>query len=163
MTLKKFFEKKVEEVGLAKVFHPFELPESDNVEYNKVVSFLLDALYMIPNRSDIAFDHVWRALEYIFTHNGNGSNITKLIQDTLNVRIENVISNDSNYRNALYIVFEAIPHQVCEYLLKKITNENSRLEDSKIYKRLVLNDGDPNKKIINLDALMHYFSGKKLF
>ena len=100
-----------------KVFIPATLNNSDEYKFQFYLGYLLDALDMLPMRPDLAFEHIWKALDAEFfivqseLVNSNGSRFDAFVDKILNN--PNTAASFLNYLNI-------IPHQTCEYAAKRI-------------------------------------------
>lgn len=87
-------------------FRPVALPYSDERAYNTQVSYIVDALDLLPKRPDVAFDSVWKAFEVVCLTVGRTS-----ITDSL----EKVMKGRLVDPDLLELLCSAAPAQACEF------------------------------------------------
>jgi hypothetical protein len=105
-------------------FRPVALPYSDDRVYNTQVSYIVDALDLLPKRPDVAFDSVWKAFEVVCLAVGN-TNITDSLDKVLTGRLVD--------REVLNLLCSAAPAQACEFMYARAvaaTEEGAGLMNS---------------------------------
>jgi hypothetical protein len=93
------------------LFQPLELPDRDDVDYHRQVSYLVDAFDSLPGRADIAFDSAWKAFESA-AKVAVGGNITD--------RLTKLAVDDLLPGEIVEALLCGMPAQSCEYLFKRL-------------------------------------------
>lgn len=97
----------------ATFFKPIQIGELNSVEFNRQLSYLIDAFDSLPGRVDIAFDSAWKAFELETREFAPRQNIT----DRLRTIVEAV---DKDVIDLICLNF---PVQSCEYLYKRLISD----------------------------------------
>jgi len=111
------FSALLEEADLKQTIIPVPLNLSEEHKFQFYLGYLLDALDMLPMRPDLAFDHLWKALDAEFfivqqeLGNQNCSRFDGFVDKTL---------NDTNTATTFLKYLSLIPYQTCEYAAKRI-------------------------------------------
>lgn len=107
----------LESKNLNQVLHITPLNESNEHQFQFYLGYLIDALDMLPMRPDLAFDHIWKALDSEFfivqqeIGNQNCSRFDGFVDKVL---------NDNNTARTILNYLRTIPYQTCEYAAKRI-------------------------------------------
>jgi hypothetical protein len=117
------------------------LSYSEERKFHFYLGFLIDALDMLPLRPDLAFDHLWKALDSEFF------DVQKESQTPNTSRFDdfvNRILNDQNTVNAFFGYLPIIPYQTTEYAAKRVImsslqNDN---DEKALYRRAKSSLGD---------------------
>ena len=116
--------------GLAQGLVSVPLQFSSNHQFQFYLGYLIDALDMLPMRPDLAFEHIWKALDAEFfvvqaeIGDQNASRFDGFIDKVL---------NDSNAAGAFKDYIQLTPYQTCEYAAKRViqasvaTDRNSEI------------------------------------
>lgn len=111
----KEFQQKLEEYQ-TNGFAIAQLSCSDDRDFQKYLSYLLDAVDMLPYRPDFAFDNIWKALDLeFFIHQSK----TKDDKNRFDIFVDNIM-NDINIASSFIKYLKIIPYQTCEYAAKRI-------------------------------------------
>jgi hypothetical protein len=127
----KKFLKLLKSKGLAQALVASDLKFSDTYQFQFYLGYLIDALDMLPKRPDLAFDHVWKALDSEFfivqreLGNQNCSRFDGFVDK---------IFNDQKAAASILEYIELIPFQTCEYAAKRVIEAS--LEKDKYAKTL---------------------------
>lgn len=110
------FIKKMKDSGLSQGLMPIPLQYSDEYKFQFYLGYLIDALDMLPMRPDLAFEHIWKALdsEFFLIQTEIGNNTSRF--DSF---VDKVL-NDPNTAGTFIDYLQYIPHQTCEYAAKRI-------------------------------------------
>ncbi|WP_432359184.1 hypothetical protein [Sporosarcina sp. UB5] len=109
-------------------FVPYRFKYRVDENYNKQLSFMIDALEFLPLRPDLAFDSMFKSLEssmsYIDRGNRPGSttNTTDLLTLFAEV-LESKIASNQNLSLLTDKLYNYMPVQVYEYIVKKSLGE----------------------------------------
>lgn len=126
----KKFESKMRAAGLAQGLVAVPLQLSNDHQFQFYLGYLIDALDMLPMRPDLAFEHIWKALDAEFfvvqaeIGNQNASRFDGFVDTVL---------NDSSAAGAFKEYIQLTPHQTCEYAAKRViqasaaTDRNSEI------------------------------------
>lgn len=111
---------KYKSYGLKYSAYKFEL--SDDMNYNIVLSNVMDALDNLPQRPDIAFEFYWKAIDNLFKQlTTTGNNTSK---EQLQFAIREVWLKQVNINNDLKALFKEITSEIKEssakYLYKRL-------------------------------------------
>ena len=101
------------------LFKPVSLKLDHDVEFQREVSYLIDAFDMLPSRPDIAFDSAWRAFELETKVHHPGKKGTR-ITDRLKHYAPNIDAE------LIHVLTTSIPMQTCEHLFKILVTMNLR-------------------------------------
>lgn len=112
--------------GVTKTLIPVDLKMSKVYAFQFYLGYLLDALDMLPMRPDLAFDHVWKALdsEFFIVQQEIGDNNCSRFDGF----VDKVI-NDQNTAAAFLNYLELIPYQTCEYAAKRVIEASQEIDD----------------------------------
>ncbi|HIF9169555.1 TPA: hypothetical protein ACX6PO_002281 [Photobacterium damselae] len=116
----------LEENGIAQALTPVKLNLSEEYQFQFYLGYLLDAIDMLPLRPDLAFDHVWKALDSEFF----------IVQEELGDKncsrfdgfVDKVL-NDQNTAATFLKYLKLIPYQTCEYAAKRIIEASAEVDD----------------------------------
>lgn len=123
------FLAKMKSSGLSQGLAAVPLDYAENHKFQFYLAYLIDAMDMLPMRPDLAFDHIWKALDSEFflvqaeIGNQNASRFDAFVDKIL---------GDPNAARAFIGYLQLTPYQTCEYAAKRIiqasagTDEKSR-------------------------------------
>lgn len=103
--------------NLDQAIKPCNLNQSNDAEFQNYLSYLIDSLDMLPKRPDLAFDNLWKALDYEFfvlkkeKGTDNCSRFDLFVDFVLN-------DTDASLQYLSYLTI--IPHQTSKYAAKRI-------------------------------------------
>ncbi|UTM59248.1 hypothetical protein L4174_021330 [Photobacterium sp. CCB-ST2H9] len=112
--------------GLQQAFVSCDLGYSDNYQFQFYLGYLIDALDMLPKRPDLAFDHVWKALDSEFflvqqeIGNQNCSRFDGFVDRIL---------NDGKSSAVFLSYLPLIPYQTCEYAAKRVIEASNEADN----------------------------------
>lgn len=110
------FKKLLAENDNINIFLPAKLNYCEDYDFQFYLSFNLDALEMIPNRPDLAFDNIWKILDAEFFKVKEA--ITSQ-ESRFDLFVNKLLDNRDD--EASFIPFlNIIPMQTCEYAMKRI-------------------------------------------
>ncbi|PGN04328.1 hypothetical protein [Priestia megaterium] len=117
--------------NMNQLFSPLKLKDIDNPVINVTVSYIIDALDQLPQRPDIAFDQIWRALDYQFhylkrTRNWNDKNRTLgMMEQTVNELLCDYLRNNkyNAIKKMVRMLAGIIPNQTGEYIARRLFDE----------------------------------------
>lgn len=111
------------------LFKPVRLLADDDVNFQREVSYLIDAFDMLPSRPNIAFDSAWKAFELETKVHYSGTNAAR-ITDRL-AHYASLIDPD-----LIGILAAGIPMQACEHLFKVLITNMVRHHTSRANSRI---------------------------
>ncbi len=138
------------------IFKPFQLFANDDEEYNKVISFIIDALNQLEVYPNFSFEFIFKAYDCI---QDKYHTDIKTITDKNKVLCDNELSDVINRNARLNASFQnllrVIPVTACQYLYLRITDHNN---DNQPYKRVTTdisgsNSLDSQKRREIVDAI----------
>jgi len=143
------FLQRVEEKKLDQVFFPAPLSYSDIWEFQYYLGYLLDALDMLPNRPDLAFDHIWKALDSeFFKVKGEFESYDVCRFDAF---VDKILKEDITAKSILKYL-KIIPYQTCEYAAKRIieasTDAGKKSHSGNLFKQA--------KKALGKDFILNF-------
>ena len=103
--------------GISHALVAADLNYSEDRQFQFYLGYLIDSLDMLPLRPDLAFDHIWKALDSEFfivqqeIGNLNCSRFDGFVDRIL---------NDSNTATSFLEYLPIIPYQTCEYAAKRM-------------------------------------------
>ena len=112
--------------GLQQALVSCDLGFSDDYQFQFYLGYLIDALDMLPKRPDLAFDHVWKALDSEFflvqqeIGNQNCSRFDGFVDRIL---------NDEKSSAVFLSYLPLIPYQTCEYAAKRVIEESNEADN----------------------------------
>ncbi|MCC2327140.1 hypothetical protein [Bacillus wiedmannii] len=146
-------------------FVPFRFKYRIDENYHKQLTFLIDALDFLPLRPDLAFDSLWKSLEsfvtYIDRMNNPGSttNTTDLLKQYVS-KWENQITSNSYLSFLSNELYQSMPVQVYEYIVKKSLSEFDPTvpfkDNGQSYKRMALISPNINNLLGALSGIFGY-------
>lgn len=111
-----------------KLFSPMLYSYSTDREYNIAISFLIDALDMLPNYPNFAFEFVFKAVDiYSEKLYATIPQLTQRLQNLVDYEMTNLSSN-TDFFNVIEKLFKEIPNSTCQYLYARLLDE---YDDSK--------------------------------
>ncbi|OVE68231.1 hypothetical protein CCS79_09960 [Clostridium diolis] len=165
------YMKRIGENSKYDYFKPFKFKYCEDDHYHRVLSNMIDALEFLPLRPEVSFDFIWKANEtymgYIdsIRNPSHKSNITDLLNKTMEDIWLNQISTDEELRELFLEYCKFIPLQTCEFFIKaffnsyddnKVIVESNKLTLTKgqdsFYIRLAKKRSDENE---NLKIILH--------
>lgn len=111
------FLERLQSKGLQQALLSCDLSYSGEYQFQFYLGYLIDALDMLPKRPDLAFDHVWKALDSEFflvqqeIGNQNSSRFDGFVDRIL---------NDGKSSAVFLNYLPLIPYQTCEYAAKRV-------------------------------------------
>lgn len=117
------FLNRLQSKGLQQALLSCNLSYSDEYQFQFYLGYLIDALDMLPKRPDLAFDHVWKALDSEFflvqqeIGNQNCSRFDGFVDRVL---------NDGNSSAVFLNYLPLIPYQTCEYAAKRVIEASKK-------------------------------------
>jgi len=121
------FAAKLQAAGLAQGLVVVPLEFSDDHQFQFYLGYLIDALDMLPMRPDLAFEHIWKALDAEFfivqaeIGNQNASRFDGFVDRVL---------NDPNAAGAFIDYLQLTPYQTCEYAAKRVIQASARTDNN---------------------------------
>lgn len=142
--IEKVFSRKLETLDIKESFRPVQFNYSNEKYFQRSVAYILDSLDFLPHRPDLAFDFIWRAIDFLSRQTLIDENITfNNDKDILKASVDTVWTNyfnqNINIKKNLLALVQCVPVQSCEYLFKRIY---SKYDDSK--------PNNPNKEVSRL-------------
>lgn len=119
------FQKLLNEKGIRNILRPIQLPLIEDFQFQRLLSFKIDIYEQLPNRSDIAFDLAWRTFEAYsayLAHIGswNTTKTWKILNKTSEDILINQINRSTNLSDALASLFNSVPLQATEFLVRRL-------------------------------------------
>lgn len=111
-SIEEIFMKRVE-AKTNTFFRPIQIGELNSVEFNRQLSYLIDAFDSLPGRVDIAFDSTWKAFELETREFAPRQNITDRLRTIAEAVDKDVID----------LICSNFPVQSCEYLYKRLISD----------------------------------------
>ncbi|MCT9852289.1 hypothetical protein P2R64_23610 [Priestia megaterium] len=126
--LQENFLQMLEKENMTQLFSPLKLKDIDSPAMNVAVSYIIDALDQLPLRPDIAFDQIWRALDYQFHYlkrirNWKDKNTSLgMMEQTLHELLCDYLRNDkyNTVTKMLQTLASIIPNQTGEYIARRL-------------------------------------------
>ena len=159
--IEKVFQNKLSTLNIPESFRPVSFEFSNEKYFQRSVAYLLDSLDFLPNRPDLSFDFIWRAIDFlsrqiITEQNLQGKNDKEILKSC----IDNIWSNYFNANLAIKKEFlrlvDNIPVQSCEYLFKRLysTYDTSKpMNPNKEVGRLISSDGGKAKNLVAKEVI----------
>lgn len=121
--IEKEFLKRVKDAG-GSFFRPMPLSFTDDSDFHKEVSYLIDAFDQLPSRPDVAFDSTFKALESTIKRMQSPNNFSHLLRS--------IVGQSSTLDRVTEILVDNMPVQTAEFLYKRISDNLSdwRLQSS---------------------------------
>ncbi|WP_284461990.1 hypothetical protein [Chryseobacterium sp.] len=140
------------------IFIPLKYPYELDREYHIYISYLIEALDVLPLKMDLSFDFSWKGLELYMgkayeNHRGQKtSNVSDLIKYSRSNYWYDIITNNVNILNNINRFLELMPSQSYEYLGKRMFKEYtiSNPRNNPLYTRLAMTNGNIDSKIDHL-------------
>ena len=142
--IEKVFTKKLKTLSIQESFRPVNFNYSNEKYFQRSVAYILDSLDFLPNRPDLAFDFIWRAIDFLSRESVSEENIPfnndkDILKASVDIVWCNYFDQNLNIKNGLLTLLKCVPVQSCEYLFKRIY---SIYDDSK--------PNNPNKEVSRL-------------
>tara|TARA_R110002167_G_scaffold257494_1_gene463944 strand:+ start:2135 stop:3031 length:897 start_codon:yes stop_codon:yes gene_type:complete len=116
----------LEKNGIKQALTLVKLNLSEEYQFQFYLGYLLDALDMLPLRPDLAFDHVWKALDSEFFI------IQQELGDKNCSRFDGFVDkvlNDHNTAATFLQYLKLTPYQTCEYAAKRVIEASTETDD----------------------------------
>jgi len=146
-----------------KLFSPMSYSYSTDREYNIAISFMIDALDMLPNYPNFAFEFIFKAVDiYSEKLYATIPQLTQRLQNLVDYEITNLFSN-TNFLKVVEKLFKEIPNSTCQYLYARLLDEydesqtiyNQKGKCKQIIGRIVKRGNDINQ-YSNLAKILEY-------
>ncbi|HOX83143.1 MAG TPA: hypothetical protein PLS08_08930, partial [Chryseolinea sp.] len=126
--IEKIYSRNLQELNIKEGFRPVKFEYSNEKYFQRSVAYILDSLDFLPNRPDLSFDFIWRAIDFLSRQIVSEQNLSiNNDKEILKACIENVwadyFNNNLRTKAAMLTLIQNIPVQSCEYLFKRIYNE----------------------------------------
>ncbi|WP_438511557.1 hypothetical protein [Clostridium chrysemydis] len=112
------------------IFKPFLLKSEENSEYNKAISFMIDAIEELEKYPNHSFEFMFKAYD-AFSKVVSSGNITERNIWLCDNKWALLIESSPELQDAIQLLFKLIPMKSCQYIYTRICDRNSRA-----YKRL---------------------------
>lgn len=111
--------------GISSIFKPITLPLIEDFEFQRLLSFKIDIYEQLPQRPDIAFDLCWRTFEAYCTFFAKRLGWTttktyKILDKVCEDILQNQYPNNNNLLVAVNNLFDSIPLQATEFLVRRL-------------------------------------------
>lgn len=117
------YKKKCDDfTDIGKLFTPFTLWYSDDEEYNKAISSIIDALETMPYKPDKAFFYIFIGFENYSEQLFSSTNITKRLKDFID-EVDQDANRNSDLNDIIRHLCSAIPIQLNIYFIDRIVTE----------------------------------------
>lgn len=138
--IEKLYYEKVEQLKILKktIFFPFPLKSEEDTEYNKAISFMIDAIEELERYPNYAFEFMFKAYD-VFSKIVYSQNITDRNKWLCDNKWSVLIESNTELKNAMQLLLESIPMKACQYIYTRICDR-----DSMAYKRLTTEFGGGN-------------------
>ncbi len=121
------FASKMQSAGLSQGLVAVPLEFTSDHQFQFYLGYLIDALDMLPMRPDLAFEHIWKAVDAEFfivqaeIGNQKASRFDGFVDKVL---------GDSNTAGAFVDYIRIIPHQTCEYAAKRVIQASAATDQN---------------------------------
>jgi tetratricopeptide (TPR) repeat protein len=106
-----------------KLFSPMLYSYSTDREYNIAISFLIDALDMLPNYPNFAFEFVFKAVDiYSEKLYATIPQLTQRLQNLVDCEMT-ILSSNTDFLKVVEKLFKEIPNSTCQYLYARLLDE----------------------------------------
>ncbi|MDC4552782.1 hypothetical protein NQ784_18025 [Acinetobacter baumannii] len=122
------FLQRVKEKKLDQIFFSAPLSYSDQKDFQNYLGYLLDALDMLPNRPDLAFDNIWKGLDSEFFRVRD--ELVSYNASRFDAFVDRILS-DANTAKSILIYLKLIPYQTCEYAAKRIIEASAKADSDR--------------------------------
>ena len=117
------------------IFIPFTMRREDDANYNKAISFIIDAIEELERYPNYSFEFMFKAYD-VFSKNIFAQNITERSKWLCENKWSSFIESNSKLCEAVKGILECIPMKACQYIYTRIYDRNS-----KAYKRVTTEFG----------------------
>lgn len=107
------------------IFIPFSLKTEEDVEYNKAISFIIDAIEELEKYPNYSFEFMFKAYDS-FSKIVSPGNITDRNRWLCDNKWALIIDSNSRLKDAILLLLKSIPMKACQYLYTRICDRNSR-------------------------------------
>lgn len=107
------------------IFIPFLLKSEEDAEYNKAISFMIDAIEELEKYPNYAFEFVFKAYD-VFSktiYNGNITDRNKWLCDN---KWTLLIEANPKLNDAIQLLLKSIPMKACQYIYTRICDRSSK-------------------------------------
>lgn len=125
--------KKVEEIKELEntIFVPYPLKYEENADYNKAVSFMIEAVEELEKYPNHAFEFMFKSYD-TFSKIIYSDNITDRNRRLCDNKWSLIITSNNKLNDAICLLLESIPMKACQYIYSRMCNRHS-----KAYNRVV--------------------------
>jgi len=123
--IEKIFSEKLQSLSIPEAFRPVSLNYSNEKFFQRSIAYMLDALDFLPYRPDLAFDFIWRAIDFLTSQTVSEQGIScNNDKDILRASVDTLWTNyfkTNPILNACFLkLIQCVPVQSCEYLFKRL-------------------------------------------
>ncbi|HFK5575204.1 hypothetical protein HZP98_00620 [Elizabethkingia anophelis] len=122
------FYKLLEEKKVENIFKPIILPNIEDEQFQRLLSFKIDIYEQLPYRPDIAFDLAWRTFEAYSSYFATRWNIVgmwKILNKVSEDILINQINKNLSLSEALKNLLNSVPLQATEFLVRRLFETTS--------------------------------------
>lgn len=107
------------------IFIPFLLKSEEDSEYNKAISFMIDAIEELEKYPNYSFEFMFKAYDAFskIVYSGNITDRNRWLCDN---KWELLIETSSELKDAIQLLLKLIPMKSCQYLYTRICDRNSK-------------------------------------
>ena len=109
------------------IFHPYKLPSFEDVYYNIMISFVIEALEQLETHPNLSFELIFQSYDcFIDNYYSELSNITDKTKALCDNEWKSILNSNKNVelRDAFNKLLSNIPVKACQYLYTRIYNKN---------------------------------------
>lgn len=107
------------------IFIPFLLKSEENSEYNKAISFMIDAIEELEKYPNYSFEFMFKAYD-AFSKIVYFDNITDRNRWLCDNKWALLIEDSSELKDAIQLLLKLIPMKSCQYIYTRIYDRNSK-------------------------------------
>lgn len=154
--IEKVFARKLTTLNIQEGFRPVRFQYSDEKYFQRAGAYILDSLDFLPHRPDLAFDFIWRAIDFLtkqiaIERSLSTNNDKEILKAAVDIVWPAYFESNPQIKNCLLSLLQNIPIQSCEYLFKRIYSdydESKPNNPNKEVSRLVGFDGGVTRNLI---------------
>lgn len=116
------------------IFVPFQLLKNTDTSYNKMISFMIEAIDQIEKYPNFSYEFIFKAYDcFIDNFHSSFSQITDKNKKLCDNEWNDILTTYSVLMQAFKKLISIIPVKACQYLYIRLTEKNS---DNKAYQRV---------------------------
>ena len=144
-------------------FKGFTFEYSNDIAYNKALSFIVDSLDMMPRNPNFAFQFIFKGID-IYSNSLFGGNFTNRLQNISTGFLFDLLNKNEKFKSVFNNLYGCMPNTTCKYLYSRLYKDYNQQEgfngqSSNLTRQLLSRlkiDSDQNMEILLENIFLKY-------